>query len=967
MALYPPVLASSMPAFDIAQGYVEIYFNLSSYNRADEIKQVQYIVRRQNSNVSVVKGKSEIGATKWELNNNENIQQLYKIQIPIATEGYEQTGDLNAPITIKENVIYRVQLRFVHQTQRRTGNSLNVSYAPQQDYGYSQWSTVTLIKAISKPYFSIDQFESADDKPEVEIMYMSAGADFIGLYQAAQNSDQPLRFWRMRLLNSNYTIGDNIQDFLINEYADTGIQTISGYNYALINNSKIAFQAHLGCQLQDGVYYKLLFDIETRNGYVDRKVYTFLANTTAYNSTIKGTLHAVINEEQGYIRLYVTNTQNAEPSNYVVRRTSSKSNFLVWEDIYNFQINGNEGLKDFCYIDFTAESGTMYQYMIQIRDQYGRRGKTIVTSKNIMGEWEHAFFLGNNQKSSQLCSNKIPSQLKLKYDYQISSYQTNVSENKTDTIGSKYPYIRRNGNMYYRSFQCSGIITGLSDEREFFISDQDLYGNADLVQAYKDFQGNVNLWVNKYDYTYERKFREKVEEFLYDDQIKLYKSMQEGNILIKLMDISLTPKTQLGRLIYTFSATAYEVDQASLYNLNKYGFITIGTYNTTIVDEESGKNTFGQINSWSSYIYNDEGQEVLSLNNYFPANVDIFQNQIANKHFFNKVIKGQIATEIKLKWLRIEVESDPYLIYQDKSGNLYPMNDLVTPPQDINTSSLNDLDKPEIKKLYQMGRTTEPSEIENVYLGHLFVIDGVTVLISPPNNIYELKDPGLNIVLNAGTSSSDRLIYPLKDTIANIDYIVDITRVKNISNLPKAIVPMHAFGYLENSNFNSNIDIIREILYKNKGTVYDENGKVTITRGINKIGYINIDAQPGVVLKVNQEDQSSGYYIIDETGELLLEPVVENNEISSCQIVGIFLNKKQLRDLGNKDQVQEIQFPRNYDLVHVLNNNNERVSKVYYNKKWRDTDQLDGNTGYIVFCDVSALIQYYGRGQEEIF
>jgi len=36
--------------------------------------------------------------------------------------------------------------------------------------------------------------------------------------------------------------------------------------------------------------------------------------------------------------------------------------------------------------------------------------------------------------------------------------------------------------------------------------------------------------------------------------------MQEGNIFIKLMEVNLTPKNELGRMIYTFSATAYEID-----------------------------------------------------------------------------------------------------------------------------------------------------------------------------------------------------------------------------------------------------------------------------------------------------------------------------------------------------------------------------------------------------------------------
>ena len=37
----------------------------------------------------------------------------------------------------------------------------------------------------------------------------------------------------------------------------------------------------------------------------------------------------------------------------------------------------------------------------------------------------------------------------------------------------------------------------------------------------------------------------------------------EGNILVKLMDISLTPNQTLGRMLYSFSATAYEIDEES--------------------------------------------------------------------------------------------------------------------------------------------------------------------------------------------------------------------------------------------------------------------------------------------------------------------------------------------------------------------------------------------------------------------
>ena len=60
MALYPPIVASSMPAFNINNKKVKIYFTLSDYNSSSEIKQVHVTVRRQNSNVNVLNNSNEI-------------------------------------------------------------------------------------------------------------------------------------------------------------------------------------------------------------------------------------------------------------------------------------------------------------------------------------------------------------------------------------------------------------------------------------------------------------------------------------------------------------------------------------------------------------------------------------------------------------------------------------------------------------------------------------------------------------------------------------------------------------------------------------------------------------------------------------------------------------------------------------------------------------------------------------------
>ena len=78
-----------------------------------------------------------------------------------------------------------------------------------------------------------------------------------------------------------------------------------------------------------------------------------------------------------------------------------------------------------------------------------------------------------------------------------------------------------------------------------------------------------------YDYVYERDFREKVMQFLQSPSVKLFKSMTEGNIVVRLMDVSFTPNDTLDRLVYSFSATAYEIAESTIANYDKYNIQTI--------------------------------------------------------------------------------------------------------------------------------------------------------------------------------------------------------------------------------------------------------------------------------------------------------------------------------------------------------------------------------------------------------
>jgi hypothetical protein len=106
------------------------------------------------------------------------------------------------------------------------------------------------------------------------------------------------------------------------------------------------------------------------------------------------------------------------------------------------------------------------------------------------------------------------------------------------------------------------------DEEEIFTSKEELFG-GDYIDYYVKYNEERNI--NNYnDYLYEKKFREKVMDFLYDNNVKLFKSTTEGNFLVKLMNVSLSPEEGLNRYIYNFSCTAYEVADNTIENYNYY-------------------------------------------------------------------------------------------------------------------------------------------------------------------------------------------------------------------------------------------------------------------------------------------------------------------------------------------------------------------------------------------------------------
>jgi len=74
----------------------------------------------------------------------------------------------------------------------------------------------------------------------------------------------------------------------------------------------------------------------------------------------------------------------------------------------------------------------------------------------------------------------------------------------------------------------------------------------------------------------EREFKMNVLEWLNNGKPKLFKSPYEGNFIVRLLNNSLTPVKELGRMLHSFQSQAYEIAECTYENLVAYGFIKTG-------------------------------------------------------------------------------------------------------------------------------------------------------------------------------------------------------------------------------------------------------------------------------------------------------------------------------------------------------------------------------------------------------
>jgi hypothetical protein len=98
-----------------------------------------------------------------------------------------------------------------------------------------------------------------------------------------------------------------------------------------------------------------------------------------------------------------------------------------------------------------------------------------------------------------------------------------------------------------------------------------------LNMAVNDLKTNLSA-ENIYN---ERQFKLEVLEWLNNGEAKIFRSPTEGNYIVRLMNVSLTPNDTLGRMLHTFQCTAYEIAEWNFKNLVTANLIELPTNSTS--------------------------------------------------------------------------------------------------------------------------------------------------------------------------------------------------------------------------------------------------------------------------------------------------------------------------------------------------------------------------------------------------
>ena len=411
-------------------------------------------------------------------------------------------------------------------------------------------------------YFSTVAVGKYTNKPtQVKILNTSTGINtrayrYTGFYKNADITEKAYSY-SFNLYNADGVL----------EYT-TGELLHNSENDIVAGESQDSFD--LTMDLEQNKKYYLQYKVTTINNLVVYSARTRIVQRETIEPEINTQIIAILNSENGYIEVTL-NGEMSTSGSFMLMRACSDSNFNIWDkmEMYRFVNDIPKNAKPFR--DFTVEQGKTYQYSLIQYNENELYSNRILSNDKIYVDFEHAFLYDGKR------------QLKIKYNPKITSLKANVLEAKIDTIGGQYPFVFRNGSVYYREFPISGLISLLSDENQLFYNiDNDVEFTRISTPSTTSMAAGSQTDLTAENFFNERNFKLEVLKWLTNGETKLFRSPGEGNFIVRLMNSSLSPNDQLSRMLHTFSCTAYEIAEFNYNNLINYNLITLSQPDSSV-------------------------------------------------------------------------------------------------------------------------------------------------------------------------------------------------------------------------------------------------------------------------------------------------------------------------------------------------------------------------------------------------
>lgn len=563
--LYPPTIKGSIPAFylDETEGTATIAVPFLM-NKAVSVEDVAYFslkVKTVQTNTFLFSLTSDPGSTQTYIS-----EKVVKFTI----NNKSKEGEENKLQKIKLGQYLKIQLAY---------NGI--------DGAVGYYSTVGIIKYTSKPSLYIKELSSSG----ISIFYPI----YTGIFQSGEDkSERPYSYCFILYDNNQQVIEKSDwllhnSTILIDSIDSQSVeQTLDTYSFDFVPKPNVKYYVQYGV--------RTLNNLE-----IFSQMYPCM-ETAIVKPSFKGTLVAENIFDEGYINLSfkVDNINETIPEglSLEIARADNNGNYENWRVLKRVYFNNYLSASAWNFQDFTIEQGVYYKYSFREYNNTNNYSIRMITDA-IYADFEDMFLWDGYR------------QLKIRFNPKVSSFKTTIQESKTDTIGSKYPFFFKNGVVGYKEFPISGLLSYLIDKNKTFIKSTDNFQivfDAFIRQKTpgidnRDFFSETTNLVN-YNFCEERKFKLRILDWLNNGEIKLFRSPAEGNYLVRLMNISLSPEDKLSRLIHTFSSTAYEIQDFNYQNLINLGFIQVN-------EPEEIKEYFKSIN------LGDFSESIKEINNIY--------------------------------------------------------------------------------------------------------------------------------------------------------------------------------------------------------------------------------------------------------------------------------------------------------------------------------------------------------------